>query len=138
MSRSSALPNQSLSEKLRVFCEYADVDKMPEGFADFVASPAPGEYGVGFIRSLAKEVDTWIRELMTPDQQDEIVRKMRAAGVYESDLPNTDRTRAVRRLLKLKRPPRANELQVIRLAATDWQGLSLSAAEVSSLKTMVK
>jgi hypothetical protein len=61
---------------------------------------------------------------------------MRAAGVRESDLPATQRTRSIRRFLKISRQPRPDEAELIRQAVEDWRSLSLSAVEVESLRAL--
>jgi hypothetical protein len=128
----------SLTLKLRIYCEEAGINNVPAGFADFIASPALGRHGVGFLRALSKEADLWIREFLTWEEQDQMVCKMRIGGVPETELPNTERTRILRRLLRLKRLPRDSEAEVMRRAVSEWQGLSLSAAELSALQEAVR
>jgi hypothetical protein len=55
----------------------------------------------------------------------------------DEDLPGTKNTRRIKRLIRLERPLRPDELQMVRSAMKNWRSLALSQQELRSTQLLV-
>lgn len=85
------------------------------------------------LRALAKEVDVWVREVLDPPEQFDVIAEMVSGGVHGNHLPKIPSLRRLRAILKRGAIRSAEDLGVARFALDTRAFGQLSESELLSL-----
>jgi len=85
------------------------------------------------LRALAKEVDVWVREVLDPPEQVDVIAEMVSCGVFGNHLPKIPSLRRLRAIVKRGVIRSAEELSVARAALDTKAFGQLSEPELLSL-----
>jgi len=125
----------SLVAKMTSYCDFyqrhRSVSDFPAGVMDVTATAAEARK-LALLKAISKEVDVWIRERLSDDEQYLLIEAMREGGVLAPHLPKLTSVKSVQALIKRGLIRSAEEGHI----ATQFLGersALLSTTEISSL-----
>lgn len=127
-------PLASLEAKVHAYCE-ASPEAKPAGLSEY-ATQLRQEGNLATLRAVAKEVDTWLREIHTPEEQSAIATYMLSRGVLHAHLPPTVE-RTVRKLVRRGSIASQAEALFVKELLLNPSVVAKYAGEAEALHTML-
>jgi hypothetical protein len=124
----------SLEAKVHAYCE-ASQEAKPAGLPEY-ATQLRQEGNLATLSAVAKEVDTWLREIHTPEQQSAIATYMLSRGVLHAHLPPSVE-RAVRKLVRRGRIATQAEARFVKELLVNPSVVGKYASDAEVLQTML-
>jgi hypothetical protein len=125
----------SLEAKVHAYCEVSPEATTMHGLPQY-ATQLRQNGDLTTLRALAREVDAWLREIHTPEQQSAIAAHMIARGVLESHLPaSVERT--VRKLIRRGSISSQAEAEFVKQLLFNPDLAAKYASEVQGLQAML-
>jgi hypothetical protein len=103
----------SLEAKVRVYCSFSGASQDLAGLPEY-AEQLREEGDIATLRAVAKEVDTWLREIHTIEQQAELLARMKEEGVLLAHLPASRIDGKMRSIVKRGRVSNNADAELLR------------------------
>jgi hypothetical protein len=125
----------SLEAKVHAYCEVSPEARTMEGLAAY-ATQLRQEGDLNTLRALSREIDTWLREIHTEDQQSVVAGHMLACGVLQQHLPPSV-GRMLQRLIRRGRLAGEAEAMFVKEVLANPFLVAKYEGDISALQSML-